>query len=476
MQPYFVLSTQPGSAKCQDSHIQMRALAGEAAAERAESELRPGYRGLELWAPPEPCKTAPNTTGHSISPMATAARQWRRLAVAAPTGRHCCSSSTAVATTLRRLQPNELRRCIATVATLDTSHPGDMASLESFLESNPSLRPRCVLGKTEGNGCVNDFTRAYASSAVEAALGARGDGASIIMSGGTEGILTPHLLLFADGPADADGGEAAAAPAAAGAGRLSLGVARTRAFAPQEIGRRVQAEATRDAVLAACRDAGLTPAELCFAQIKCPLLTPERVAAVAPTPCATEDCYHSMGLSRGASALGVALATGEVPAGQLDEAMAALCTPTDEYRSAVASASAGIELMHSEVFVLGNSPTSASHLRAAYCEMSDAVDAPSVLRMLEEEGIDTQHGQLTSSARGRVQAVLAKADPAPSVRGQRTTMCSDSDINATRHSRAAIGGLLGGIFGTGRLYVSGGAEHQGPAGGGPVCVIYEVEA
>ena len=34
--------------------------------------------------------------------------------------------------------------------------------------------------------------------------------------------------------------------------------------------------------------------------------------------------------------------------------------------------------------------------------------------------------------------------------------------------------LLGGIFGETRLYVSGGAEHQGPHGGGPVCVIYEV--
>lgn len=105
--------------------------------------------------------------------------------------------------------------------------------------------------------------------------------------------------------------------------------------------------------------------------------------------------------------------------------------------------------------------------------MADALDAPSILKMVDREGLETTYGQLTPSAQARVHAVLAKADPSPSVRGQRTTMCSDSDINATRHSRATIGGLIGGIFGTGRLYVSGGAEHQGPAGGGPVCIIYE---
>ena len=52
-------------------------------------------------------------------------------------------------------------------------------------------------------------------------------------------------------------------------------------------------------------------------------------------------------------------------------------------------------------------------------------------------------------------------------------MGSDSDINATRHARAAVGGLLAGVFGETRLYVSGGAEHQGPEGGGPVCIVYE---
>ena len=71
------------------------------------------------------------------------------------------------------------------------------------------------------------------------------------------------------------------------------------------------------AVFAACEEAGLAPHDCCFVQIKCPLLTPERVrlALADGYECATSDGYHSMALSRGASALGVALATGELQPG-----------------------------------------------------------------------------------------------------------------------------------------------------------------
>ncbi len=50
-------------------------------------------------------------------------------------------------------------------------------------------------------------------------------------------------------------------------------------------------------------------------------------------------------------------------------------------------------------------------------------------------------------------------------------MLDDSDINATRHARALVGGVLAGVMGRTDLFVSGGAEHQGPDGGGPVAVI-----
>ena len=86
-----------------------------------------------------------------------------------------------------------------------------------------------------------------------------------------------------------------------------------------------------------------------------------------------------------------------------------------------------------------------------------------------------ENGTLHDDARKHIVAILSKADPSSTVRGKRTTMYTDSDIASTRHARAAVGGALGALFGDTRLYVSGGAEAQGPPGGGPVCVIYEAQ-
>ncbi|MBO6784043.1 MAG: cyanuric acid amidohydrolase, partial [Alphaproteobacteria bacterium] len=69
--------------------------------------------------------------------------------------------------------------------------------------------------------------------------------------------------------------------------------------------------------------------------------------------------------------------------------------------------------------------------------------------------------------------VLCKAEPATTgeIRGNRHIMLDDSDINATRHARAVVGGVIAGAVGRTDVFVSGGAEHQGPDGGGPVAVI-----
>src|SRR5258707_13949690 len=57
------------------------------------------------------------------------------------------------------------------------------------------------------------------------------------------------------------------------------------------------------------------------------------------------------------------------------------------------------------------------------------------------------------------------------VRGHRHTMLDDSDIAATRHARAFVCGALSALVGHSEIYVSGGAEHQGPDGSGPVALI-----
>ena len=57
------------------------------------------------------------------------------------------------------------------------------------------------------------------------------------------------------------------------------------------------------------------------------------------------------------------------------------------------------------------------------------------------------------------------------IRGHRHTMLDNSDISSTRHARAFVAGALAGLVGHTEIFVSGGAEHQGPDGGGPVAII-----
>jgi cyanuric acid amidohydrolase len=81
--------------------------------------------------------------------------------------------------------------------------------------------------------------------------------------------------------------------------------------------------------------------------------------------------------------------------------------------------------------------------------------------------------QLDGTSASRIDAVLAKAEASRSgtIRGARHIMGDDSDIQSTRHARALVGGVLAASVGFTELFVSGGAEHQGPDGGGPVAVI-----
>ncbi len=364
-----------------------------------------------------------------------------------------------------------IRRC--EVFRLPTAHPADTSGVLALLASGAVRAKdiRAILGKTEGNGCVNDFTRAYAVAALQNTLATPlgctpaevGQCIAMVMSGGTEGGLSPHLLVFA----------AAAAPAdATPAHSLAIGTAVTRTFQPEEIGRMAQVEATTGAVMSAMAQAGITrPEDVHYVQVKCPLLTGERVmqAVARGNSVVTTDTYKSMGYSRGASALGVACALGEVARAALDNIV--VCQRLDLWSSR-ASTSAGIELMHNEVVVIGNSEVWASNAIIAHRVMRDAIDLPAMVGALADAGLEVS-GQLDDNARDRLLAVLAKADPSTCghIRGVRHIMLDDSDINATRHARALVGGVLSGVVGRTDLFVSGGAEHQGPDGGGPVAVI-----
>ena len=369
---------------------------------------------------------------------------------------------------------NGMRMTSVGVVRIATNGPGDVSGLLGFIKSG-KIDPRsilAILGKTEGNGGVNDFTREYAVSALCAALAPYVDlpphrveeRIAFVMSGGTEGVLSPHFTVFTRAgvvgrQSDGISGK-----------RLSIGIAQTRDFLPEELGRGVQIEETAKAVAAAMADAAIVdPQDVHFVQIKCPLLTSDRIEAASARGghTVTKSAYGSMAYSRGASALGVAVALREINGEIGDEHV----LRNFELFSSVASTSAGIELMHNVVIVLGNSTSSASPFEIGHAVMRDAIDAASVIDALQSVGLS---GDGSGPTGGRqLVNIFAKAEASPNgtLRGFRHTMLEDTDISATRHARAAVGGLIAGLSGTGAVYVSGGAEHQGPPGGGPVAAI-----
>jgi cyanuric acid amidohydrolase len=284
------------------------------------------------------------------------------------------------------------------------------------------------------------------------------------MSGGTEGILSPHATIFS---------ESASEGSKTKDKRLVVGVAHSKDFLPEEIGRMPQVQEVSRAVKEIMKDVGIDSADdVHFVQIKCPLLTSERIeeARQRGQTVATVDTYESMGFSRGASALGIALALGEVDAGNLSDEV--ICEDWSLY-SEVASTSAGVELMNCEIILMGNSSASDSDFVIGHSVMKDAIDASAVLEALRAVGVKIEDGQVAAQESNRVINVFAKAEADPSgyVRKRRHTMLNDSDINQTRHARAVVGAVVAAIVGDPMVYVSGGAEHQGPAGGGPVAVI-----
>lgn len=360
------------------------------------------------------------------------------------------------------------------VHVIPTDAPDDMSGLETLLETEQFSVDQliCLLGKTEGNGCVNDFSRGLATMAAERTLGAYSptapaeinDDVMLIMSGGTEGVMTPHLTAFSHLPPTTPRNTEP---------RLVGGTTRTTAFDPAEIGRVSQVNATAAAVRTAMEQAGIhRPEAVEFVQIKCPLLTANDIeqARADGNTVVTDDTYKSMAYSRAASALGVAVATGELSGDAVTDDI--ICKDPSVY-SSVASTSAGVELDHSEVLVLGNSPESDSDLVIGSAVMEDSLDTAAVERAIKTVGLSPTDPDLSSKIRNVL--VKAQASSDGIIRGRRHVIHDDSDIQPTRHARSVVNAVIGAITGDPLSYVSGGAEHQGPDGGGPIAVIAQAE-
>src|ERR1700720_3195004 len=361
------------------------------------------------------------------------------------------------------------------VCKLAMAAPNYVSELERLIDSR-EVDPAeivAVIGKTEGNGGANDFTRGFATLSYQLLLANRlntsteeiGKRVTFVWSGGTEGVLSPHATIFTrsadtgspDGP------------------RLAIGIGITRDILPEEVGTMTQVNEGAGVVKECLGRAGITdPADVPYVQVKGPLLTPASIADAdrRGKKLVTRDPNGSKPYARGATALGVALGLREISEEELTNDIIA---KRMDLFSSVASTSAGGELKNCEILLFGNSPAAGGDFRIGHAILKDTIDADGGRAALANAGLEFTGAPSADDVK-RVAGIFAKADASPDgrIRGRRTTMLSDADINYERHARAALGAVIASITNDPAIFVSGGTEHQCGPGAAPIAAIVRV--
>jgi barbiturase len=341
-----------------------------------------------------------------------------------------------------------------------------------------------VIGKTEGNGGVNDYTRILSDQAFRGVLMAKGTRSEdevkqvpMAWSGGCDGVITPHATVFARVPDDkgVDPGTAGSGSAADDK-RLSVGFAMSDVLLPEDIGRPAMVEKVAEGVQRAMVEAGITDvADVHYVQTKTPLLVQETIADAHARgeTVFTEDTLYSMDISNGTTGLGIAYALGEIDEVPPAEA---ICRDTELY-SSVASCSSGVELDRAQIVVVGNAAGARSRYRVGHSEMKDAIDQDGVWAAIRSAGLDLPERPHHTDLGDRLVNVFLKceADASGQLRGRRQLMLDDSDVHHHRQIKGAVGGVTAATVGDTAVFVSVGALHQGPQGGGPVAAIVRMD-
>jgi cyanuric acid amidohydrolase len=231
-------------------------------------------------------------------------------------------------------------------------------------------------------------------------------------------------------------------------------------------------EKVADAVRAAMRDAGIDDAaDVHYVQTKTPLLTIETVQdAHARGKEVACEVHDSMGVSNGTTALGIAVALGEITAPKAEE----ICRNLDLY-SSVASCSSGVELTQAQIVLLGNKNGAGGRYRIGHSVMKDALDIDGIYESIRNAGLDLPARPHAEDLQGRLVNVFLKceADRTGMLRSRRQIMLDDSDVHHHRHAKAAVGGVAAAAIGDPAVFVSVDAMHQGPQGGGPCIAIID---
>jgi barbiturase len=351
----------------------------------------------------------------------------------------------------------------------------DASELERLIDDGVIEADRviAVIGKTEGNGGVNDYTRIIADRAFREVLVAKGSRSDpevkqipIVWSGGTDGVISPHATVFATLPEDS-------APAT-DEPRLTVGYAMSDQLLPEEIGRAGMITKVADGVRAAMTEAGITdPADVHYVQTKTPLLTIDTIrdAKSRGQTVWTEQTLESMDLSNGCTALGIAVALGEIEMPPDEDVM-----HNRGLYSSVASCSSGVELDRAQVVVVGNARGVGGRYRIGHSVMRDALDSDGIWAAVRDAGLELPERPHPSDLGERLVNVFLKCEASQDgeVRGRRNAMLDDSDVHWHRQIKACVGGVTAAVTGDPAVFVSVSAAHQGPDGGGPVAAIVDL--
>ncbi|QCI65203.1 ring-opening amidohydrolase [Phreatobacter stygius] len=358
------------------------------------------------------------------------------------------------------------------VAKIEIKSVADAAGLADCIRGGGMAANEvvAVIGKTEGNGGVNDFTRILADQAFRGVLMKHGTRSEaeihqipMVWSGGCDGVITPHATVFARN----------GQTGTAGKSRLVMGVAMSPKILPEDIGRPAMVEKIAEGVRMAMKDAGITnPADVHYVQTKTPLLTIDTIQdAHRRGHDAFCEVHESMGVSNGTTGLGIAVALGEVARYRAED----ICRNLDLY-SSVASCSSGVELDCGQIVLFGNKDGAGGRYRIGHSVMKDALDIDGIYDAIRNAGLELPERPRAADLNGKLVNCFIKceADRTAKLRGRRQIMLDDSDVHHHRHAKGAVGGVAAAAIGDAAVFVSVDAMHQGPQGGGPVIAIVDV--
>ncbi|SDK94376.1 cyanuric acid amidohydrolase [Natronincola ferrireducens] len=360
------------------------------------------------------------------------------------------------------------------VYRLPMAGPSDVSELEALInkgEVNPE-EICAIIAQTEGDG----YARGFGALSFEVMLSEKmnisreevANRIPMLMIGLTGGLMSPHYTVFTRKNVEVQESDEK---------RLALGIKITRVLLPEEYGTVVQVKEVAKAVKEAMEEAGITSIDdIHCVEVKCPNLTADRVADAESRgkKVVTTNFAEAGAKSKGASALGVALALGEIKEEDLTDDV--ICKDWSLY-SKVASTSAGNEQVACKVIVMGNSTKSVSPYKIGSGVMKDTLDVEGAKTAFKGAGLKFDD-VIPQEERDKIATVFinAGADAQGSIRGRRTTMKSDFLAGyAGIFAKAVINAIVGSLIGDTMILASAGFEHQGPLGANLVAAIAKVE-